>query len=184
MGTHDNRTLSFRHNGRDLGQAYVGYSLPHGEYRLAISMSRGSVDVGMRHNGVISGVTQELKDLMEKAKRDLEETKKDLEETKKDLEEKEEACGDLHRLRERYEKENFVKFSESELMDMMEQNASRSKKIAAQLKERQTCPICMDAKRTHCMAPCGHTYCGACIDRMPTCGICREVKQGKVQLRF
>lgn len=47
-----------------------------------------------------------------------------------------------------------------------------------------TCPICYDATVAHCMAPCGHCCCTACLDNNQTdrCFMCRQYFSHTIKL--
>lgn len=45
------------------------------------------------------------------------------------------------------------------------------------------CTICYSNKISHCLNPCGHTFCKTCIDRMgATCSACRSSFQTKIKM--
>lgn len=50
-----------------------------------------------------------------------------------------------------------------------------------------TCSICFEKEITHCLVPCGHTFCEACISKsipsnIGTCMSCRTTIQSKIKL--
>lgn len=47
------------------------------------------------------------------------------------------------------------------------------------------CSICLIESITHCVSPCGHTFCSACIRKMNTaCYLCRGAIRDRVRLFF
>jgi len=47
------------------------------------------------------------------------------------------------------------------------------------------CTICLERQVTHCVAPCGHTYCDQCLRRQTTsCFMCRTPVREKVRIFF
>ena len=48
---------------------------------------------------------------------------------------------------------------------------------------RLTCTICYCNQISHCLNPCGHTFCKTCIDKMgATCSSCRSSFQTKIKM--
>lgn len=47
------------------------------------------------------------------------------------------------------------------------------------------CSICLNESITHCVSPCGHTFCSSCIRKMNTaCYLCRGAIRDRVRLFF
>ena len=47
------------------------------------------------------------------------------------------------------------------------------------------CSICLSESITHCVSPCGHTFCSSCIRKMNTaCYLCRGAIRDRVRLFF
>lgn len=46
----------------------------------------------------------------------------------------------------------------------------------------ETCKICFDAKISNCCAPCGHCFCGPCINKITRCALCRTQITSKIKL--
>jgi hypothetical protein len=47
------------------------------------------------------------------------------------------------------------------------------------------CSICQTDSITHCINPCGHTYCNECVSRLKVgsnCYICRKIVTSKIKL--
>ncbi len=47
------------------------------------------------------------------------------------------------------------------------------------------CSICQTDSITHCINPCGHTYCSECVSRLKegnSCYICRKIVSSKIKL--
>jgi len=52
-------------------------------------------------------------------------------------------------------------------------------------KKDPMCAICLSEPVTHCVAPCGHTFCGGCVKRLTmTCYLCRGSVRERVKLYF
>ena len=50
--------------------------------------------------------------------------------------------------------------------------------------KKNTCAICLESEVDHCLVPCGHTYCGNCIQKSANnnCMLCRAHIQKKMKL--
>lgn len=47
------------------------------------------------------------------------------------------------------------------------------------------CSICLDESVTHCLTPCGHTFCSSCVKRqMNSCYMCRSTIKERVRIFF
>lgn len=47
------------------------------------------------------------------------------------------------------------------------------------------CCICLDESVTHCITPCGHTFCSSCVKRQATnCYMCRSLIKERVRIFF
>jgi hypothetical protein len=52
-------------------------------------------------------------------------------------------------------------------------------------KKDPTCSICLSEPVTHCVAPCGHTFCTGCVKRLTmSCYLCRGSVRERVKLFF
>ena len=52
-------------------------------------------------------------------------------------------------------------------------------------KKDPMCAICLSEPVTHCVAPCGHTFCGGCVKRLTmSCYLCRGSVRERVKLFF
>ena len=52
-------------------------------------------------------------------------------------------------------------------------------------KKDPMCAICLTEPVTHCVAPCGHTFCGGCVRRLTmSCYLCRGTVRERVKLYF
>lgn len=49
-------------------------------------------------------------------------------------------------------------------------------------KNERTCPICFVKEKTHCMVPCGHTYCETCINKLDKCAFDQKKPTNKLKL--
>ena len=47
------------------------------------------------------------------------------------------------------------------------------------------CCICLDESVTHCLTPCGHTFCSSCVKKqMSSCYMCRTAIKDRVRIYF
>lgn len=46
------------------------------------------------------------------------------------------------------------------------------------------CPICMDIRPTTVLIPCGHTFCGPCVEGIGRCPTCRAAFDSKHNIYF
>jgi hypothetical protein len=56
-------------------------------------------------------------------------------------------------------------------------------RVIEQQESARKCCICLSENVTHCLNPCGHTFCGACVTNLPRnrCPNCRSNIQGSVK---
>lgn len=50
--------------------------------------------------------------------------------------------------------------------------------------ESPECPICMDMQPSVVLIPCGHTFCGPCLDGLGRCPTCRDLFEAKYNIYF
>jgi hypothetical protein len=52
--------------------------------------------------------------------------------------------------------------------------------------KQNSCPVCYESEITHCLVPCGHTFCDGCLSKSDSqrCAACRTPFQSKVKLFF
>ena len=61
------------------------------------------------------------------------------------------------------------------------QSTGNSSKEDDDLKERMTCPVCLDEEKTVAFM-CGHSYCEQCSQQLKECAICKQKVTGKIRL--
>jgi len=58
------------------------------------------------------------------------------------------------------------------------------KRVKPTSSEQLTCPVCLENEKNYALAACGHVFCGACVDKVETCPVCRKACSGEAREIF